>query len=103
MTKAHVPPQVAGNRGKVTSATVRLHNNVRSIGWLAAGGMWMRGLCGDCNSLAGLNYDSAYGDFAKALDTALTDAGLAASRCRPLAFVLTPGQAGDGRTLFQSR
>lgn len=69
MTKAHVPPQVAGNRGKVTSATVRVHNNVRSIGRLDAGGMWMRGLCGDCNSLAGLNYDTAYGDFAKALDT----------------------------------
>ncbi|MFK0127136.1 hypothetical protein ACIQSP_27980 [Streptomyces nigra] len=69
MTKAHVPPQVAGNRGKVTSATVRVHNNVRSVGRLDAGGMWMRGLCGDCNSLAGLNYDSAYGDFAKALDT----------------------------------
>lgn len=69
MTKAHVPPQVAGYRGRVTCATVRVHNNVRSIGRLAAGGMWMRGFCGDCNSLAGLNYDSAYGDFAKALDT----------------------------------
>ncbi len=69
MTKAHVPPQVAGNRGRVTSATVRVHNSVRSNGRLAAGGMWMRSLCGDCNSLAGLNYDSAYGDFAKALDT----------------------------------
>jgi hypothetical protein len=69
MTKAHVPPQVAGNRGRVTSATVRVHNNVRSMGRLAAGGMWMRGLCGDCNSLAGLNYDTAYGDFAKAMDT----------------------------------
>jgi len=69
MTKAHVPPQVAGNRGGVTSATVRVHNNVRSTGRLDAGGMWMRGLCSDCNSLAGLNYDTAYGDFAKALDT----------------------------------
>jgi hypothetical protein len=69
MTKAHVPPQVAGNRGKVTSATVRVHNNVRTTGRRDAGGMWMRGLCGDCNSLAGLNYDRAYGDFAKALDT----------------------------------
>lgn len=68
MTKAHVPPQVAGNRDKVRSATVRVHNNVRSAGRLAAGGMWMRGLCGDCNSLAGLNYDTAYGAFAKALD-----------------------------------
>ncbi|QBR04671.1 hypothetical protein D7Y56_01260 (plasmid) [Streptomyces sp. S501] len=26
--------------------------------------MWLRGLCRDCNSLAGENYDAAYGDFA---------------------------------------
>jgi hypothetical protein len=31
--------------------------------------MWLRGLCGDCNSLAGARYDLAYGDFTKALDT----------------------------------
>ncbi|GAA2733577.1 hypothetical protein GCM10010360_22750 [Streptomyces nogalater] len=31
--------------------------------------MWLRGLCGDCNSLAGLHYDAAYGDFVAALRT----------------------------------
>lgn len=54
MTKAHMPPRVAGNRGKVTSTTVPVHNNVRTTGRRGAGGMWMRGLCGDCNSRARL-------------------------------------------------
>jgi hypothetical protein len=69
MTKAHVPPQTAGNRNQVTCATVRIHNHIRSNGRPVAGGMWLRGLCGDCNSLAGARYDPAYGDFTKALDT----------------------------------
>ncbi|MDX2854438.1 hypothetical protein PV342_39730 [Streptomyces sp. PA03-3a] len=69
MTKAHVPPQAAGNRGKVTSATVRIHDRTRRNGRPDAGGMWLRGLCRDCNGLAGENYDAAYGDFAKALET----------------------------------
>ncbi|MER6405946.1 hypothetical protein ABT269_20910 [Streptomyces viridosporus] len=69
MTKAHVPPQAAGNRNRVTCATVRIHNRIRSNGRPVAGGMWLRGLCGDCNSLAGANYDTAYGDFAAALRT----------------------------------
>ncbi len=68
MTRAHVPPQAAGNRGMVTSATVRIHNRIRSTGRPTAGGMWLRGLCGDGNSLAGANYDTAYGDFAIAED-----------------------------------
>lgn len=31
--------------------------------------MWLRGLCGDCNSLAGGHYDTAYADFARRLRT----------------------------------
>ncbi|MDX3587632.1 hypothetical protein [Streptomyces europaeiscabiei] len=69
MTRAHVPPQTAGNRDKVTCGTVRVHNQIRSNGRPTAGGMWLRGLCGDCNSLAGLHYDTAYGDFTTALHT----------------------------------
>lgn len=63
MTRAHVPPQAAGNTGSVTSATVRVYSNQRTAGRPRTGGMWLRGLCRDCNSLAGENYDAAYGDF----------------------------------------
>lgn len=63
MTRAHVPPQAAGNTGPVTSATVRVYRSQRTAGRPRTGGMWLRGLCQDCNSLAGENYDAAYGDF----------------------------------------
>lgn len=67
MTKAHVPPQTAGNSEKVTSGIVRLSNGVRGPGRQASGGMWLRGLCEPCNNLAGRRYDLAYGEFAKSL------------------------------------
>ncbi|MGA5128086.1 hypothetical protein ACPCAG_32885 [Streptomyces pseudogriseolus] len=47
----------------MTSATVRVYSNQRTTGRPRTGGMWLRGLCRDCNSLAGENYDAAYGDF----------------------------------------
>ena len=34
--------------------------------------MWLRGLCVECNNLAGKNYDTAYGDFAGRLDSYLS-------------------------------
>lgn len=69
MTKAHVPPQAAGNGGKVTSAIVQLKGGVLRNGRHYTGGMWVRGLCQSCNGLAGQRYDLAYGDFAKRLAT----------------------------------
>ncbi|MEU4098713.1 hypothetical protein [Streptomyces sp. NPDC026673] len=53
----------------MTSATVRIHDRSRSNGRAYAGGMWLRGLCRDCNSFAGANYDAAYADFTMALET----------------------------------
>ncbi|MFD8489472.1 hypothetical protein [Streptomyces sp. NPDC059712] len=47
----------------MTSATVRVYRSQRTTGRPRTGGMWLRGLCQDCNSLAGENYDAAYGDF----------------------------------------
>ncbi|MGW6414802.1 hypothetical protein [Streptomyces sp. NPDC055055] len=67
MTKAHVPPQKAGNRGEVVCAPLRVHNNTRNYGRALKGGMWFRGLCGECNSPAGARYDGAYADFAHRL------------------------------------
>ncbi|SCE34808.1 hypothetical protein GA0115237_1119122 [Streptomyces sp. ScaeMP-6W] len=67
LSKAHVPPQAAGNRNQVTSAVSQIVNGQRTSGRPYAGGMWLRGLCGECNSLAGGRYDAAYGDFARRL------------------------------------
>ncbi|MEU9247927.1 hypothetical protein [Streptomyces sp. NPDC048385] len=69
MTKAHVPPQAAGNKGDVISTTVRVIDRERTNGRPKTGGMWLRGLCRDCNGLAGAHYDRAYGDFAVRLMT----------------------------------
>ncbi len=43
---------------------MRLHNGTLANGRADAGGMWLRALCSDCNSLAGGLYDPAYADFA---------------------------------------
>ncbi|MFH9656687.1 hypothetical protein ACH4MN_37215 [Streptomyces anulatus] len=67
MTKAHVPPQAAGNRERVVSANVRLKDRVLGHGRFAQGGMWFHGLCSDCNSMAGVHYDAAYADFSNAM------------------------------------
>ncbi|MFE0477351.1 hypothetical protein ACFW2V_37720 [Streptomyces sp. NPDC058947] len=67
MTKAHVPPQAAGNRDRVVSANVRLKDRVLGHGRIAQGGMWFHGLCSECNSMAGAHYDAAYADFSNAM------------------------------------
>ncbi|WP_218721609.1 hypothetical protein [Nocardia sp. MH4] len=68
MTKTHVPPQCAGNStavgrqylvergGRLSGSTAR---EVR-------GGLYMYGLCGNCNGLQS-RYDNAYGELATAL------------------------------------
>lgn len=68
LTKTHVPPQAAGNTGLVERADVMSENSRGIVAgrWLI-GGMWVRGLCGECNSFAGGLYDKAYGDFATRL------------------------------------
>ncbi|MGA5473830.1 hypothetical protein ACPCUK_34300 [Streptomyces arboris] len=69
MTKAHVPPQAAGNKDRVVSANVRLADRVLGHGRSAQGGMWFYSLCADCNSMAGAHYDAAYADFSNAVLT----------------------------------
>ncbi|MFJ8406421.1 hypothetical protein ACIQ9K_39115 [Streptomyces microflavus] len=67
MTKAHVPPQAAGNKDRVVSANVRLTDRVLGHGRAAQGGMWFYSLCADCNNMAGAHYDAAYADFSNAV------------------------------------
>lgn len=67
LSKTHVPPRAAGNTGAVTRARVRLANQLEQLGREDIGGMWVRGLCTRCNSLAGGRTDAAYADFARGL------------------------------------
>lgn len=64
-TRAHVPPQVAGNTFSVLRAPDVLDTRrSRRPGAWNEGGMWVRGLCYDCSHLSGRVYDGAYADFA---------------------------------------
>ena len=64
LSRAHVPPQVAGNTTKVLRAPDVIVDRVRRPGRWVEGGLWVRGLCEDCNNHAGNRYDVAYADFA---------------------------------------
>jgi hypothetical protein len=67
LSKAHVPPQAAGNDSTVRRAWQQISEGVFGPSRLSDGGMWVRGLCAECNSMAGGHYDRAYVDFARAL------------------------------------
>jgi hypothetical protein len=58
--------------------------------------MWLYGLCGDCNSLAGRHYDMAYADFARALET---DARLRSGLHLPRADPAPPVRLAPGRVI----
>jgi hypothetical protein len=67
MSRAHVPPQAAGNDSRV-----RRNYLISGVGGLTRGrategGMWVFGLCEACNNRAGFLYDLAYADFANGL------------------------------------
>lgn len=70
LSKTHVPPQAAGNTAGVVRADMMTAPGVglRPGNW-HIGGMWVRGLCADCNNYAGAQYDSAYADFAKRMSS----------------------------------
>lgn len=66
LSRSHVPPQAAGNSGSgVTRAQMIEGERGVRVGRATGGGLWVRGLCGPCNSLAGGRYDRAYADFAR--------------------------------------
>lgn len=65
LTRAHVPPQCAGNAGsRVTRMRPYIREGVLRHDTPQEGGLWLRTLCRACNGLAG-QYDDAYGDLAK--------------------------------------
>lgn len=67
LSRTHVPSQEAGNGSLVRRARQQVKNGVLGPGRFSAGGMWVRGLCADCNHLSGTKVDRAYADFALAL------------------------------------
>lgn len=77
LTKTHVPPQCAGNRGRVKRFMIRSdpENRAAATG-KRIGGVYFFGLCASCNGDLQGRYDPAYCDLAKALWPLATDARL---------------------------
>jgi hypothetical protein len=65
LSETHIPPQAAGNTGRRYREQIR--EKIRCPGTLKDGGMWVYGLCSDCNSEAGGHYDNSYAAFADAM------------------------------------
>jgi hypothetical protein len=66
MSRAHVPPQCAGNQMLVKRSRFMVNEHEVDVGRHDLGGIHLYGLCAECNTQAG-QYDEAYGDFAAAL------------------------------------
>ena len=94
MTKTHIPAQCALNTGEyVTRSYPMLRASGISQGRVSVGGIWVRGLCGACNSRAGGQFDFAYGELARKLLPCWIkdwDEPLALERPIPQFFVLRP-------------
>ena len=65
LSRTHVPPQSAGNTGQVTRGATEIRQGIRRQERQRVGGLWVRGLCRACNTLAGSDCDPAYADFAQ--------------------------------------
>jgi hypothetical protein len=64
LTKAHIPPQCAGNSSsRVVRMRPYIRDGVMQHDTPLDGGLWLKTLCEPCNHLASL-YDDAYGDLA---------------------------------------
>lgn len=75
---------------------IRGEHGVR-LGRATAGGLWVRGLCGQCNSLAAGRYDRAYADFARrCLPYAGAARRLAVRADEAPAVTLAPGLVAGG-------
>ncbi len=69
MTRAHVPPQCAGNTDAVTRAKWMLNSETSAItlGRYDRGGIHFPGQCDSCNKAAGRHFDPSYGALSDAL------------------------------------
>lgn len=69
LTRAHVPPQSAGNDDAIRRTHLRMQDGRVFRSSPGEGGMWTRSLCGNCNSMAGGRYDAAYASFHSSVAT----------------------------------
>lgn len=91
LTRAHVPPQAAGNTGEVRRYRPGISKGTLGPqGMPQKGGLFIESLCRDCNSWAGARYDGAYSDFAHRLEFATNSAALFLPRDVP-PVSLAPG------------
>jgi hypothetical protein len=93
LTRTHIPPQCAFNGRTVRRQYLRGDGEAMSPGRGNLGGLWVRGLCGDCNELQG-RYDPDYCKLARKLkSTWIKDWHYALPRQRlvPQIFDLHPG------------
>jgi hypothetical protein len=68
LTKTHVPPQCAGNRGRVKRFTIVSDDEHRAAATSRRiGGVHFFGLCSTCNGVIQGQWDRHYGELAKAL------------------------------------
>lgn len=91
LSRTHVPAQAAGNTRDVLRSDMMTSDSGYGPGRWNEGGMWVRGLCADCNGFAGKRYDRAYGDFAKSVH-AWADVGTRAFLPAVPAVRLAPGR-----------
>lgn len=66
LTRTHIPPQCAGNRGIVGRRRLVTIGGEAEITKRSPGGLYVYGLCAACNSLQS-RYDTAYGKLADAV------------------------------------
>ena len=93
LTRAHVPPQCAGNTGNgVARMRPYLHDEVMRHDSPKDGGLCLRTICRECNTLAS-QYDDAYGDFAQRVNQG--------DRLKALSFAL-PGHSGGVPAVYVS-
>lgn len=94
LSRAHAPAQVAGNGPSVLRAPDRIDEHLRrGPGRTSEGGMWVRGLCVDCNKRSGRYFDNPYADFAQQVDrlAPATAARLTAHRSTAPPVKFAPG------------
>lgn len=68
LTRAHIPPQCAGNTGdRVSRMRPYLDDGTMRHDTPKDGGLWLRTICRGCNALAS-RFDDAYGDFVRRVE-----------------------------------
>src|SRR5690349_11652749 len=92
LTKTHVPPQCAGNRGSIKRFVVMSDQHQARRSGKKIGGIHFYGLCAACNGALQSRYDTAYCELAKSLwGMAVGDGLHLPNRIQPPDIEIAPG------------